>query len=201
MRRLTVLASAVALGLLAQSALAAVIPYNVTVDEYGVGTLTNTITGEVTALPFAIAPDPGPGGLPAVLTYTLPFAVIPGDVLMTEPGGAGIQDVLRFNGTTLAFYSDNLDGFDSLADTATPPVALYTNLVTIAEVGPEGNNGAFYTPVGGNPGSGSTIFTYHFISDGHNTELGGPVPTPAAATAGAALLSLLGLGRRRRRAC
>ena len=72
-----------------------------------------------------LAPDPGPGGLASVLTYRLPFAGVPGDVLMSsvEPGFVGtvVFDVIRFNGNgTVLFYSDNVPVFDSLGDTASP---------------------------------------------------------------------------------
>jgi hypothetical protein len=164
---------------------------DVTVDENGSG------TGTLGSGFFA--PDPGPGGLSSVLTYDLPFAPTPGDVLLfdaTEPGSP-VLDVVRFNNSsfdhiaaidgspfTLVFYSDNVSGFDALADTPSPPGALYANQLRIAELGPEGNNGAFYTPTAGQPGflepnliAGAV--TYHFISDS--------VPEPAT-------LALVGLG-------
>src|SRR3989442_8354446 len=125
---------------------------NVTVDENGngIGTLG----------PGFLAPDPGPGAHPLVLTYDLSFApgavLTPGDVLLFDPNepGSPVLDVIRFNsffdGTgvaaldaspfTLVFYSDNIDGFDALADTVGLPGILYTNQARIPEVGPEGNN-------------------------------------------------------------
>src|SRR5205085_11231222 len=45
-----------------------------------------------------------------------------------------------------------------------PPVAALP-VVQIIEVGPEGNNGAFYNPGGGLPGDNSAGASYHFISD------------------------------------
>jgi hypothetical protein len=173
---------------------------NVTVDENGngIGTL-------------------GPGflaGVPSVLTYDLPFAtipgavLIPGDVLLVD--GGVVLDVIRFNSVdfdgfaaldaspfTLVFYSDNIGGIDAPADTGLP--AFDPNGVRIDELGPEGNNGAFYTPTEGQPGYvefgpfGLQGFTYHFISDG-------TIPEPSST----ALLSLglavlvLGAGQRRR---
>jgi hypothetical protein len=165
---------------------------DVTVDENGSG------TGTLGSGFFAL--DPGPGGLSSVLTYDLPFAPLPGDVLLfdaMEPGSP-VLDVVRFNNSsfdhvaatdgspfTLVFYSDNVSGIDALADTPNPPGALYTNQLRIAELGPEGNNGAFYTPTTGQPGflepdliAGAV--TYHFISDTS-------VPEPTT-------LALLGLG-------
>ncbi len=121
--------------------------------------------------PGVLAPDPGPGGLPSVLTYPLPFPVVPGDVLLTDADASGaFLDVVRFNSdgtiSTLVFYSDNVDGFEALADTPSPPLAFYTNLISIPELGPEGDNGAFYTPLPGQPGFPFLDpETYHFISD------------------------------------
>jgi hypothetical protein len=157
--------------LLASSASAGAIP-PLTFDENGNGAFG----------PGIIAPDPGPGGLPAVLTYHLPFAGVPGDVLLTDAdAGDNFLDALRFNGNgTLIFYSDNIGGVDALADTPSAPTALYPNQVRIPEVGPEGNNGAFYTPGPNNPGFDPSLPTYHFISDGS-------VPEPAS-------LSLLATG-------
>ena len=147
-----------------------------------------------------------------MLTYDLPFAVTPGDVFLFD--GLIFLDVIRFNNSadggivlatdgspfTLVFYSDNVGGFDALADTRSPPFAFYANQVSLAEVGPEGNNGAFYTPQEGQPGyveldgaAGIQGFTYHFISDS-------TIPEPSST----ALLSLglavlvLAAGLRRR---
>src|SRR5262245_613757 len=41
---------------------------SITVDENGNGTFTNT-SGFFATLPFALLPDPGPGGLSSALTY------------------------------------------------------------------------------------------------------------------------------------
>src|SRR5262249_45896373 len=132
------------------------------VDENGNGTLTNT-AGFSGTLPSAMLADPGPGGLASALTYGLlnPPGLVAGDVLLVEPGGGGLlSDLIRFNanqgiaGTTgtLVFYSDNLDGAGDKADTGFP-TALYTNTVTLTEVGGEGAlNGITYTPIAGQPG-------------------------------------------------
>src|SRR5690348_13331829 len=94
----------------------------ITVDENGNGTLL--FPGGVPIPTHGVlAADPGPGGLSSVLTYNLlgPPSLVAGDVLLTD--GGGLQDVIRFNpaGTgnpaypaSLLFYSDNLDGFDSI---------------------------------------------------------------------------------------
>jgi len=154
----------------------------ITIDENGHGTVTG---GESPAsLSSSMQADPGPGGLSSVLTYTLPtgLTVVPGDVHLTDADFGTFLDVIRFNQAvgavalpgTIAFYSDNVDGFDALADTSGPPSSAYENLVSIPEVGPEGANGAFYTPTPNQPGyvSGFAV-TYHFISDS-------AVPEPAS---------------------
>ena len=183
------------------------ITISITVDELGNGTILSG--GVPFAMPFAVKPDPGPGGLTSVLTYDLlsPPSLVAGDVLLQDGAGGPILDVIRFNpaGTgslaapaypaSLLFYSDNVDGFDSLGDTASPPGALYTNTVTIPEVGAEGDNGAFYTPTANQPGfvSGFDV-QYHFISDGT------AVPEPGSWTLMTAGLGALYWIRRKRRA-
>jgi hypothetical protein len=134
----------------------------ITVDENGSGLFTNT-NGFISPLPFTTALlDPGPGGLPGALTYDLlnPPLLTAGDLRILEPGTTGVlSDLIRFNPNqptpsgfgTLVFYSDNSDGKDSLADIGFP-TALYTNTLTVTEVGPEGNNGFSYTPTSGQPG-------------------------------------------------
>jgi hypothetical protein len=137
----------------------------ITIDENGngIGTLGRGV----------LAPDPGPGGLPSVLTYGLPFAGVQGDIGFTA--AEGVFDFVRFNGNgTVVFYSDNVPTADSLGDTPGPPLGFYENLIFIPEVGPEGNNGAIYTPTAGQPGYDPSGPTYHFISDGTAARLYDP---------------------------
>ncbi len=187
-------------------AIAQVPPVLVTVDENGHGSVD--LLGLSVPLPGVLMADPGPGGLSSTLTYSLAGtpALIAGDVFLLEgAAGGGIQDVIRFNpaGTggnpayppSLVFYSDNLGGADDLADTPSPPTSFYTNTVTISEVGPEGNNGAFYTPTPNQPGfvPGFAV-SYHFISDFT------PVPEPASvAFLAASVLTGAACLRRRRK--
>jgi hypothetical protein len=169
--------------------------------------LTNT-AGVNVARPFDLQNDAtGPGGLLNALTYNLlsPSGLIVGDVLLTESaGGAGpviTSDLIRFNATepapgggsseTLVFYSDITDGVDSLADIGLPG-AFYRNVLTIAEIGPEGLNGVFYTPTAGQPGfvDGGPV-TYHIISDAS-------VPEPTTlALLGSGLIGLAMMRRRK----
>jgi hypothetical protein len=176
----------------------------INVDEKGNGTLTNT-NGFFSPLPAALLPDPGPGGLPAALTYGLlnPPGLVAGDLLMVEPGLNGqISDIIRFNpqqnGGSLVFYSDTADGSDSLADVGFP-TALYTNTSTFVEVGPEGANGLAYTPTAGQPGfvaGAAGPVTYDITSD---AEVNTVVPEPGSlALLASGGLPLVGLLRRRR---
>jgi hypothetical protein len=166
----------------------------ITVDESGNGTLLFPGGSPIPTI-GTLQPDPGPGGLSSVLTYSLlgPPSLVAGDVLLQDGVGGPILDVVRFNpaGTggnpaypaSLLFYSDNVPTFDSLGDTPSPPLAFYSNMVTILETGTETNNGAVYTPAAGQPGfvAGFGV-TYNLISD---------VPEPSVltllATGGAAI--------------
>lgn len=170
----------------------------ITVDENGHGTFTNT-NGFFSTLPFALVPDPGPGGLPSTLTYDMlnPPGLVTGDAFLLEPecGFTCFLDVVRFNPTSftggsgsLVFYSSNLGGIDSLADTPAPPLGFYPNTVSIDEVG----GAAVYTPTAGQPGfvagAGGPI-TYVLISD---------TPEPATLLLlGSGLITAVGVLRRR----
>jgi PEP-CTERM motif len=149
----------------------------ITVDENGNGTLQ--FPGALAApLPGVLAPDPGPGGLAAALTYNLlgPPGLVVGDLIILEPGGGGlISDIIRFNSTgpgngTLVFYSDKSDGADTIADVGFP-TSLYANNLTVTEVGPEvGPNGFTYVPTANQPGfisggSPGLVLTYVIKSD------------------------------------
>jgi hypothetical protein len=155
----------------------------ITLDETGNGTLVFPASPAI-PVPGVLVADPGPGGLLSALSYNLlgPPSLIAGDLILLEPGGLNVSDIIRFNpagtGTpaypaSVVFYSDNLDGADALADTGFP-ASLYTNVVTVTEAGPEGSNGFLYTPNSDQPGfvPGFAV-TYNFISD--------DAPEPASA--------------------
>jgi hypothetical protein len=161
---------------------------NVNVDEFGNG--ATDYQTPLHSLPSGLTTDPSGGlGVP-VLVYALPFTPTPGDVHLTEIVGSTVvdSDVIRFFSNFLIFYSDNGDGVDAPADTGFPD-PLSTNVVFISEVGPEGNNGAKYTPGAGNPGFFNSDFspTYNIISD-----------SPEPATTSFVALGLAGLGLAKR---
>ena len=192
----TLLALACAYAITAPSLFAQLI---YTFDEFG------NSSGPSSAPPISpgvLQPDPS-GGLPGpVLVYTVPLPLVTGDVVLTEPGnpstGGQNSDVVRFwnptgiNLTQIIFYSDfsATDPADSPADTGLPPQLL--NPVIIPEIGPEGNNGAVYTPPPGGPGSfPGALIQYNIVSDSAVPEPG----TFALAGLGGGLL-LLALKRR-----
>ena len=172
-----------------------------TFDEYG--NSSGPSSGPPIS-PGVLQPDPsGALGLPVpVLVYTVPLPLVSGDVVLTEPGNPSTEnvysDVVRFwnptgvNLTQIIFYSDfsAADPPDAPADTGLPQQLI--NPIIIPEVGPEGNNGAIYTPPAGGPGSlPGALITYNIISDGVVPEPG----TMALAGLGGGLL-LLTLKRR-----
>jgi hypothetical protein len=178
------------------AALAQGTAFSISVDEAGNGSLIDP-TGLVITLPSSMGPDPGPGGLPSVLTYHLPAGLngIQGDLLLTDGPNQTPLDVIRFNGDgTILFYSDSVDGVDDPADTPSPPQGLYTNLVSVPEVPVGAGDGATYIPNPGQPGFLDGGATYHILSD---TTTDVPEPGALALLIGGGV-SLLAFRRRRR---
>lgn len=122
-------------------------------DEAGNGTLDNS-AGFHSALPFAMLPDPGPGGLPSVLFYDMlnPPGLTAGDLIVLSD--AGKSDVLRFDPTTglngahggVFVYSDPSGNLP--ADVGFP-TAQSPNTAQVTEA-PDGT--VSYTPTTGQPG-------------------------------------------------
>jgi hypothetical protein len=150
-----------------------------TFDEFGNSSSPSTLPP---MSPGVLQPDPSGGLTVPVLVYTLPLPLVTGDVVLTEPGnpstGGQNSDVVRFwnptgiNLTQIIFYSDAsaADPADSPADTGLPQQLI--NPIFINEIGPEGNNGALYTPPAGAPGAfPGALIQYNIISD---------VPEPGA---------------------
>lgn len=91
--------------------------------------LTVTANGECGASPFAgvppvnfsfsasVATDPGPGGLPNIVTFTLPATATAGDVILNT--GTGINARLRFNGDNRVFFYSNAQPSSNQANTIT----------------------------------------------------------------------------------
>jgi len=157
----------------------------ISIDENGNGFFNGA------AIPGVLSPvDPSGGTAGPVLIYTLPAAggaLTIGDAVLLEPpvGQTNISDVVRFwEQNQIIFYSDRETTApdNDPADRAGLPSSLLANNVVMAETGVEGNNGASYLALPGQPGwDGNPLGTqYRIISD---------VPEP-----GSALLSILGGG-------
>ena len=104
----------------------------------------NTSANLTPSISFAVAADPGPGGLTKALIYTLPLSLpapTQGDVIL-EDASTGDLDVIRFNGDrTVVFYSGAL------------PSLNYANSVAINKGMPR----TAYVPHAGQPGFGYSI--------------------------------------------
>ena len=124
-------------------------------------------------LPSALTPDPISGVI--TLSYTLPFPVAPGDLLLSESQGTNVfSDLVRFGGPSrneVWFFSELEPGelFPDKADLLQVPPAA-TNAIPLVENGPEGNNGVIWLPLPGSglPGAAGSAFgqvQYHIVSD------------------------------------
>jgi len=115
--------------------------------------------------------------------------VLAGDVVLIEPQTSQISDLIRFDGQGGLYFFSDLEPGELNPDPAdVPQLPAPINPVVLNEVGPEGNNGAFYLPGPGMPGFDPTGvlpgLQYQFISD---------VPEPSSMAlliTGAGLLAL-----------
>ena len=141
---------------------------HIQVDEYG-----HLLTNGVATFPGVVGPEPL-SGLSTLYFPAAPIFPSPGDIVLREPGGTNVSDVLRFSTDGfLHFFSD--PGINEppepgvLADGPLPP-QLIPGALFFTETGPEGGpNGftyiAFPIDIGGDPAYPGGI-TYDFISDG-----------------------------------
>ena len=149
---------------------------------FGQITLSFDENGHATGIPNGfLGPDPSGGvvGTP-VLIYSLPFGVVPGDVLLTEETNnpnALPSDIIRFwnptgnpNQSQMIFYSDISESTNEIRDLADVglPVQLQSNVGgPFTETGTDASNFYDYTSVLFMPGSGATgPIQYHIVSDG-----------------------------------
>jgi MYXO-CTERM domain-containing protein len=169
----------------------------ISVDEFGHGSLLFPGGAPIPTV-GVLAPDPGPGGLAAAMTYNLlgPPGLVAGDVFLLEPGASNvISDIIRFNpaGTgspgypaSLVFYSDNVDTGEVPAPADTGfPTAFYTNQFITREVASGGEHTATYTPTANQPGFVPGFGVTYFIVSS--------VPEPGPMVLGG-LVALAGLG-------
>jgi hypothetical protein len=147
-------------------------PFTLRFDEYGNGFVDNRDGKGFQPLMGSIPT----GG--SALTFLLPSIVVTGDVRIWEDANKTIlSDILRFTNTTngdingsftgtiLQVFSDIDTGDPNPppADRGLPTVPVgyvYRDGGGVSEVGPEGNNGATYSP------GGAADNIYIFVSDG-----------------------------------
>jgi hypothetical protein len=176
---------AACIGMLAVSSMSAFAQFSsiLTIDESGSAYLSPS-----QMFPYTIGTDAFSGI--NTLEYTLPFAGVVGDLLITDPSSSQVSDILRFDGNFHVFFFSETGG-GGLADVGLP-TALQANTATVAEIGTEGvSTYANYTPTANQPGykPAAPGMQYHIISD---------VPEPSVMILGTLGGSLLLFWRTRR---
>ncbi|MDQ2777306.1 MAG: PEP-CTERM sorting domain-containing protein, partial [Acidobacteriota bacterium] len=132
-----------------------------------------------------------------VLTYTLPFAGVAGNVLLFEPETGIPGDVLQYTGNgTLIFYSTAVP--KSFAGRFSPSIFPFPvhNSVSLNETLLGLDNGALYTPTAGQPGFDASVPTYLLISDVSTAAVPEPTSVGLLFLGGAVLL--IGKSRKKR---
>lgn len=142
----------------------------ISLDENGHGTIDGT------PLAFtATGSNPLPPFQSPVLTYTLPFTGVAGNVELLTPGVTPVvpEAELEFTGSSSVIFYSAAGGTD-LADRYSPPIFPFpvTNTVRLTQT----SSGLFvYTPASGQPGFDASAPTYDFVVGTPTT-----VPEPAS---------------------
>jgi hypothetical protein len=163
------------------------------VDENGPALLSGTVAGFANGS-YKVDPISGLTGW----YYPLGPST-PGDLLLIEPlvGNTNtISDLLRFDGQGVFFFSDLEPGEVNPDKADVPQIPNPVGAIFVrSEVGPEGNNGAIWTPGPGQPGFDQSGLlpglSYNIISDA--------VPEPNSVALFLAAAALLGLRRVQRK--
>jgi hypothetical protein len=137
------------------------------VDENGPALLNGPITGFANGS-YKLDPISG------IMGWYYPLGPsTPGDLLLIEPlvGNTNtFSDLLRFDGNGVFFFSELEPGELNPDKADVPQIPNPVGAIIVrSEIGPEGNNGALWTPAAGQPGfdlSGSLPgLSYNIISD------------------------------------
>jgi hypothetical protein len=128
------------------------------------------------------------------LYYNWALATLPGDVLLLEPQTSHPSDLLRFDGLGGVYFFSDIEPGETDTDLAdVPQLPLAINPIVLSEIGAEGLNHAFYTPMQGQPG-----FDVSGILPGVSYDIISDVPEPNAALFLLSGLAICSLNRFRR---
>ena len=151
----------------------------ITFDQNGNGNINGT------PLSFtANGSNPNPPFQAPVLTYTLPFAGVQGDVELLNPISGIPESVIAFEGDGTVIYFASPAGNSSLANRYSPPIPPFP-IANTTQVTEAADGSASYTPAAGEPGFDNSDPTYRFLGATSATD----TPEPASF----ALLAIGGL--------